>query len=169
MNYAAHFSVLARYNLWATRRLLDAVAALSEDDYRRDLGLFFKSVHLTLNHLLVGEHMLWRERFMRDASPRVALNAEVQPDRELLAQSLVEGAATWLPWIQALPKSRFDENLTYVSMRGQTNALPFAATLSHVFNHATHHRGQITAALTQLGHACPELDMVYLLQEEFNR
>ena len=44
--------------------------------------------------------------------------------------------------------------------------LPFAATLAHVFNHGTHHRGQITAALTALGQPCPELDMVYLLQEE---
>jgi uncharacterized damage-inducible protein DinB len=45
-------------------------------------------------------------------------------------------------------------------------ALPFAATLAHVFNHATHHRGQITAALTAAGHAAPELDLVYLLQQE---
>ena len=47
--------------------------------------------------------------------------------------------------------------------------LPFAATLAHVFNHGTHHRGQITAALTAMGHACPELDMVWMLQAESAR
>ena len=44
--------------------------------------------------------------------------------------------------------------------------LPFAATLGHVFNHGTHHRGQITAAITAMGHACPEIDMVWMLQAE---
>ncbi len=46
------------------------------------------------------------------------------------------------------------------------HSLPFAATLAHVFNHRTHHRGQITAALTAMGQPAPELDMVYMLQAE---
>ena len=49
-------------------------------------------------------------------------------------------------------------------MRGTAASLPFAATLTHVFNHGTHHRGQVTAALTALGQPCPELDLVYYLQ-----
>ena len=44
--------------------------------------------------------------------------------------------------------------------------LPFALTLSHVFNHGTHHRAQITAAVTAMGHVCPELDLVWMLQAE---
>ena len=45
-------------------------------------------------------------------------------------------------------------------------SLPYAATLMHVFNHATHHRGQITAAMTTLDYASPELDMLFMLMEE---
>ena len=45
-------------------------------------------------------------------------------------------------------------------------SLPFAATLLHVFNHGTHHRGQITAALTSMGYHCPEIDLVNMLVEE---
>jgi uncharacterized damage-inducible protein DinB len=37
--------------------------------------------------------------------------------------------------------------------------------MTHVFNHGTHHRGQITAAMTILGHKCPELDLFYMLLE----
>jgi uncharacterized damage-inducible protein DinB len=48
-------------------------------------------------------------------------------------------------------------------------SLPFAATLAHVFNHGTHHRGQISAALTAMGQPAPELDLVFLLQEESTR
>ena len=46
------------------------------------------------------------------------------------------------------------------------HSLPFAATLAHVFNQSTHRRGQITAALTAMGQAAPELDMVDMLQAE---
>ena len=148
MHPVAHFQTLARYNVWATARVLDATAALPEHDYRRDVGLFFKSIHGTLNHLLVGEHLLWFRRFDEGISPTLALNAEVEPDRAALAERLQAGAACWEPLIARWP------------------AEPFAATLAHVFNHGTHHRGQITAALTALGQPCPELDLVYFLQTE---
>lgn len=169
MDARAHFLQLARYNVWATRRLLDAVAVVSDADYRKDLGLFFKSIHGTLNHLLVGEHMLWYPRFARGVSPKVELNAEVEPERDRLGQALKGGAANWLPLIDGWPAERFDGALNYTNMRGQAMSLPFVPTLAHVFNHGTHHRGQITAALTALGHASPELDLVYLLQEEASK
>lgn len=161
-----HFSGQARYHIWATHRLLEAISRVSDQDYRRDVGLFFKSIHGTLNHLLVGEHLLWFPRFAKGASPVLALDAEIEPERERLAQALRGGAANWSPLIASWPAERFDGQLSYTTMRGTPANLPFAATLAHVFNHATHHRGQITAALTHLGHDCPELDMVYFLQTQ---
>jgi uncharacterized damage-inducible protein DinB len=83
-----------------------------------------------------------------------------------LAQALNGGAANWSYLMANLPAERFDSQLDYQTSKGVPQSLPFAATLAHVFNHATHHRGQITAALTALGQPCPELDMVYFLQTE---
>jgi uncharacterized damage-inducible protein DinB len=166
MNPTQHFGLLARYNAWATDRLLGAVAAVPDADYRRDVGLFFGSIHGTLNHLLVGEHLLWFVRFAEGRSPSVALDAEVETDRQRLAQRLRDGAARWAPLVAAWPDERWDGTLDYTTMRGTAASLPFAATLAHVFNHGTHHRGQITAALTALGQPCPELDLVYFLQAE---
>ena len=166
MNPHTHFLQLARYNVWATARLLDAVAALSDEEYRRDMGLFFKSIHGTLNHLVVGEHMLWFRRFAEGVSPKVALDMEAEPDRERLSGALKSGAAHWAPLIASWPAERFDGRLDYTTMKGVPVSLPFGSTLAHVFNHGTHHRGQITAALTALGHPAPELDFAYLLHEE---
>ena len=166
MEARAHFAVMARYNVWATQRLLDVVAALDEHDYRRDLGLFFKSVHGTLNHLLVGEQLVWYPRFAAGVSNRMALDAEAEPDRARLDARLREGAARWQPLIESWPAERFGGTLDYATTKGVPLSLPFAATLAHVFNHGTHHRGQITAALTALGQPCPELDLVYMLQQE---
>ncbi|MBC7938539.1 MAG: DinB family protein [Chitinophagaceae bacterium] len=161
-----HLQTLARYNLWATRRLLTHVAVLPDEHYRRDLGLFFKSVHGTLNHLLVGEHLLWFARFAEGRSDVHALDEEAEPDRTRLGERLIDGALGWLPLLDAWPDERLHGTLAYRRMAGQDVVLPFAATLAHVFNHGTHHRGQVTAALTMLGAPSPEIDLVFMLQEE---
>jgi uncharacterized damage-inducible protein DinB len=170
MDFREHFLTLARYNLWATGRLLDEhVAALTDEQYRRDAGLFFGSVHGTLNHLLVGEHLVWFARFALGDSPRLALDDEAEPDRASLAARLRVGATAWVAYIESLPDDRWHGTLEYTTMRGARASLPFAATLAHVFNHGTHHRGQISAALTAMGQPCPVLDLVYMLQVESAR
>ncbi len=162
----SHCLTLARYNLWATRKLFEHVDALPEDDYRRDAGLFFKSVHRTLNHLLIAEHLVWFPRFADGVSNRIALDAEVEPDRVRLRHRLLEGAQRWQPLIAACDEARFDSTLSYTTTLGVAQSMPFAATLAHVFNHGTHHRGQITAAVTAMGHACPELDLLWMLRAD---
>lgn len=157
-----YFLTMARYNLWATRKLYEHVDALSDDDYRRDAGLFFKSVHGTLNHLLLAEQWVWFPRFAESVSNRIALNQELETDRIRLRERLIDGTQQWLPFIDTLDASRFDGRLDYVSTNGVARSLPFSLALGHVFNHGTHHRGQITA----MGHACPEIDLVWMLHQQ---
>lgn len=162
-----HFLMLARYNLWATEHLLNKhVLELTEAAYRRDCGLFFLSVHGTLNHLLVAEHLIWFERFASGVSPKRALDEQVESTRRQVIAGLMKGARRWEPLIESWPESRFADTLDYVTTKGVAQSLPLAATLTHVFNHGTHHRGQISAAITSMGHACPEIDLVWMLQEE---
>ncbi|CAM5784956.1 DinB family protein [Rhizobacter fulvus] len=166
MDPRAYFTTLARYNAWATRKLFEHVDALPEADYRRDCGLFFKSVHGTLNHLLVGEHAIWYPRFAEGVSNQLALNAELEADRGRLRGRLLDAAPRWVALIATLDDERFDGTLDYTTTRGVAQSLPFAAALGHVFNHGTHHRGQITAAITAMGQPCPEIDLVWMLQAE---
>ena len=161
-----HLRTLARYNRWATRELFAHVDTVPDADYRRDAGLFFKSIHGTLNHLLLAEHEVWYRRFAEGESPVIALDAEIEPDRDALRERLVEGALGWLPLIEVWPEARLLGKIEYRRGQGDVVVLPFAATLAHVFNHGTHHRGQITAALTAMGRTCPELDMARMLVQE---
>jgi len=164
---AEQMLTLARYHAWATQRLVEQLRALPEGEYRRDVGLFFKSVHGTLNHLLVAEAEIWWRRFVERRSPAgIALDAELEPDRAQLEQRLLAAAGAWGPWVATLSDERLAGSLEYRTLRGGDVALPFAATLAHVFNHGTHHRGQISAALTAMGQACPVLDLVAMLQQE---
>ncbi|RAK63146.1 damage-inducible protein DinB [Phenylobacterium kunshanense] len=157
---------MARHHVWATERLLSSLEALPEDDYRRPCGLFFGSIHGTLNHLLLTDREIWFPRFASGRSPSLPLDAELERDRRRLASGLIEAAAQWSDYLEGVSEGDLAGDLHYVMTTGQPRTLPTAATLLHVFNHATHHRGQITAAISLLGYEFLPLDLAYLLISE---
>lgn len=163
------FQLMARYNIWATKRLIQALENVTDEDFSKDCGLFFKSILGTLNHLLIGEHYLWFARFSEGNSPVIALNTMIESNRNTLTKALEERAENWIFFLENLDVACIERNLDYTTSTGKDMSLPYWATLLHVFNHATHHRGQITAALTAMGYDCPELDLVYMLVEEKSR
>jgi uncharacterized damage-inducible protein DinB len=162
----AYFQDLVRYHAWATRKLYDHIDALSEEEYRRDAGLFFTSVHGTCNHLLVAEHAVWFPRFAEGVSNAIALDSELEHERAALRERLLAAVPRWQALIASFDEARFAGRLDYKTTKGVAQSLPFAPTLGHVFNHGTHHRGQISAAITAMGYPCPEIDWVWMLQAE---
>ncbi|AMM25227.1 DinB family protein [Variovorax sp. PAMC 28711] len=163
MQIAHYFTRLARYHAWATHRLLLDLAQLSDEEWHRDLRLFFGSVHRTVNHLLVAD-TIWYARFAEKPSLRIALDAELHADRAVLCAALAAAVDRWAPWVEAMEATRLDGDLVYTRTDGVAARIPFAPALGHVFNHATHHRGQITAGVTAMGHPGPSLDWASLLQ-----
>ncbi len=103
-------------------------------------------------------------RGRRHAGGAARRRSRARPGR--LRDRLLEGARVWLALLDAWPEARLLGRLDYRRLAGQAVSLPFAATLLHVFNHGTHHRGQITAAITAMGHPGPEIDLVWMLQQE---
>ena len=163
-----YFDMLARYHLWATDKLLTQLAGISDAHYRQDCGLFFRSVHGTLNHMLVGE-LHWHARFADGVSLKLALNAELKFGRAATVAALRDAVCHWSDWLAAVAPERFTSQIHYSRASGEQVITPFAATLGHVFNHGSHHRGQISAALTGMGYACPEMDIIYMLQSEMKK
>ena len=70
----AYFVMFSRYNAWANERLYEAAAALPDVDFRADRGAFFKSMHGTLNHLLVTDR-IWMQRFTGEGEAPDGLDA----------------------------------------------------------------------------------------------
>lgn len=168
MDMRDYFGTLARYHVWATEKLLAEVAIMSDAHYRQDSGLFFTSVHGTLNHMLVGEQH-WYSRLAEGISLKLPLNAELEPDRTALAAALRGAVKRWDAWIATVDVERFNGNIRYIKASGEQITTPFASTLGHVFNHGTHHRGQISAALTGMNYAVLEMDLIYMLQAEMKQ
>jgi len=97
------------------------------------------------------------------------LNEEVETDRVRLRQRLADGAERWWPLVASWDRLRCEGMPNYTTTKGVPQSPHFAPTLGHVFNHGTHHVGQISAAITARGHACPELDLIWMLQAQATR
>lgn len=164
MNAKPHFETLARYNRWANRRLYGTAAALTDAQFGEDRGAFFGSVCGTLNHILVADR-IWLER-IEGTGPKPSALDEILHDRldELRAAREAEDERL-LQVVTAQPEERFETVFAYRNTKGTPFELPFAAVLTHVFNHQTHHRGQAHGLLSQFGLTVPAIDFVYFLLE----
>jgi uncharacterized damage-inducible protein DinB len=162
-----HFVMLAAYNAWANRRLYASAAALSDADYRADRGAFFGSVNGTLNHLLVADR-IWMNRFTGEGPTYARLDLLLHEDlRELEDARLAEDERI-VRWVDGLDSARLAGTFTYTTIVNPRRLTqPLAPALAHVFNHQTHHRGQVHALLTAIGGraAAPEMDLIYFQRE----
>ena len=72
---------MARYNQWMNEKLAAVCAQIPDSERRRDMGAFFKSIHGTLNHLLLADR-IWLGRFKSRPFVASALSAELYSDFE---------------------------------------------------------------------------------------
>ena len=157
----AHFDMFAGYNAWANRRLYDAAAALSDAQYREDRGAFFKSVHGTLNHLLVGDRV-WMHRFTGEGTPPARLDLILFEDFAGLRAAREAEDRRIVDYVKGLDEERLAGLIRYRRVTSpETVEQALALALAHFFNHQTHHRGQAHGLLTALTGRAPELDLLY--------
>ncbi|GAA4325869.1 DinB family protein [Pigmentiphaga soli] len=155
-----HFLMFAHYNAWANGRLYDAVAALDDAAYRADRGAFFKSVHGTLNHLLVTD-CIWLGRFTGEGGPGYRLDAILFQDFDALRRARVAQDQAILDYVAGLDAAALEADIRYRRVVDNDDVRqPLAQALAHLFNHQTHHRAQVHTILTGLGAEGPELDLL---------
>ena len=82
-----YFRQLAAYNKWENVRLYAALD-LSDQAYRLQVGMFFGSLHRTLNHLLLTDR-LWLKRLTGEGDHPNQLNAILHEDRIALGPARI--------------------------------------------------------------------------------
>jgi len=174
MMSAEWLSASARYNRWMNDKLYALVATLSDEARKRDCGAFFKSIHGTLNHLLVTDRV-WLARFEGLTAPDgfmapgiVALDQELYEDFEELRRERGLTDDQLSAWVAGLTPERLAAPLVFIR-RGHRLETPLWGTVAHLFNHQTHHRGQLTTLLSQQGHDPGVTDLFAMLREEAAR
>jgi uncharacterized damage-inducible protein DinB len=160
----SHFQMMACYNRWANERLYEAASTLPDELYRKDIGLFFKSLHGTLNHILTGDR-IWMHRLDGKGSSPGRLN-EVQHEEfaELRKARNAEDERI-AGYVEALDEGQLEKQIDYTNTRGQRFQDPVGLILPHLFNHQTHHRGQAHTGLSLLtGAEPPSLDLIGMVR-----
>ena len=160
-----HFALMARFNGWANDRLYETVSRVPDADYRRDCGAFFGSIHRTLNHLLVVDR-LWTGRIEGIDRGIRSLDQILYEDFESLRRARRDEDARLVALVGRLSPERLASPVVYRRIIGE--GLEETRTdhiLLTLFNHQTHHRGQVHVLLTQSGVTPPPLDVIFFLEE----
>lgn len=156
--------VLAQYNAWANQRLYQACSMLPAEEMSCRRPSFFGSIIATLNHGLVGDS-LWMGRFTGDENHGIsALDQILFDDLDGLAQARAEMDACIIAFFQA-PLGDLEEMFAYRTIAGQPVSSLRGLTMLHMFNHATHHRGQVHDMLSATHTPPPVLDLIYFLRQ----
>jgi len=162
-----HFTMFAHYNRWANRRLYAAAGALAQPDFRADRGAFFGSVCGTLNHLLVTDR-IWMARFGIDPMPPYRLDTILFEDLAPLRSARQAEDERLVGWIESLDAAAIGATITYRTLSSPADVTqPLRSALAHLFNHQTHHRGQVHGLLTAIAgrDAAPALDLILFQRE----
>ncbi|MGH7002668.1 MAG: DinB family protein, partial [Alphaproteobacteria bacterium] len=153
---------LAAYNRWMNGTVYAAAARLSDAERKRDLGAFFKSLHGTLNHILVGDRM-WMGRLTGQPVSFPSLAHELCAGFDELRRERAVTDDAIDAFVETLTPERNAGPLRYrTAINPRNAAFPFGFVLTHFFNHQTHHRGQATTLLMQLGVDPGLTDLLYL-------
>ena len=143
--------LMARYNRWMNDRLYAHCATMPDSERKRDRGAFFGSIHGTLNHLLWGDRM-WLGRFGGPPCTHPQFGTDMFASFDVLRTERATTDHAMLDWADQVRADWLAAPLVYTSVvDGKTRRLPAAVAAVHMFNHGTHHRGQLTTLLKQAG------------------
>lgn len=165
----------ADYNTIMNERIVSVCMTLDPEILWEDRGAFFHSIMGTLNHLLVADR-IWLHRFRHypwqtstwteriDFPLPQALDECPYRTLELYAQARSRMDETIRLWASEVAPRDLEGDLHYRDTQGSARQRPLTVVLVHFFNHQTHHRGQITTLLSQIGKDVGVTDFIALVE-----
>ena len=152
----------ADHNTWMNRRLYAVCEGMRDEERKRDLGAFFRSIHGTFNHILLADRV-WLGRLTGEPFAITSLAQELYADYAVLRREREKTDGEIEAFVAGLEEADLDKVLEYRSASGnEPRALTYAVVLSHLFHHQTHHRGQATTLIGQLGYDFGETDLILM-------
>ena len=160
----AYVQRMARYNRWQNDNLYGAADVLSDAERRRERGAFFGSIHKTLSHLLWADR-IWMSRFTDVPAPPGGIPESVAlyADWDALKTGRKDFDETMIAWADTIDPAWLAADQTYYSGATKRDwTRPRWVLVTHMFNHQTHHRGQVHSMLTQAGGRPSDTDLPFM-------
>lgn len=146
------------YSAWASGQLVEAAAALTQEELTRDFGTAAKSVLGTLVHVF-GADRIWLARLTGGPANKYLTDADYQ--LAVLQNDWPALYGRWKEWVAGLTDEAAAAEVSYQDLHGNPWRAPLGQTVMHVVNHGTHHRGQVSGFLRSMGHTPPKLDLIF--------
>jgi len=161
-----YFQRFSQYNQWMNQRLYQVCEAIPDSVRKQDQGAFFRSIHGTLNHLLLADKV-WLGRFHHQPFDIESLDQELYAEFEPLRQERQKTDKEIQDWVDSLTEEQLATPFTFTSFSQKRECIfPLWHVALHFFNHQTHHRGQLTTLLTQCGYDPGVTDLLRLPSAE---
>ena len=157
------FPMLSQFNAWVNAHIYASCDTLSEDEYRKDRGAFFHSIHGTLNHLLVVDR-LWFGRLTGTEHGIESLDQILYGDVGDLREARHAEDERIISIVSELSEEELTRPVAFRTMADTPRKMTGEKILMSVFNHQTHHRGQVTAMLAQAGADYGDIDIPFFLE-----
>lgn len=156
--------MMARYNAWQNSEIRKLVEAMPEAELTEDRGAFFGSIFATLNHILWAD-VFWLYRLGVGEKPDFAgsKHTEATPTIHVWGAERFKVDGRINEWTRLLKAVDLTGDVEWTSvLKDQKMSTPRAQCIMHMFNHQTHHRGQVHAMLTASGQKTTDTDLVFL-------
>ena len=140
---------LSAYNIWANQLLVDTINQLPEEKQKQELPSSFKSLHVTVLHMLDAESIWWQRMKLQERINRPSEN--FAGDMKEAANNLLNQNRQWDEWINNANEHQLNHVFHYQNTKKEQFKQPIYQMLLHMLNHGTYHRGQLLNMLRQLG------------------
>jgi uncharacterized damage-inducible protein DinB len=143
---------------WSDKQQAAAAGTVAAGRFSEVFGFGFGSVHATLVHM-IGRQDVWLHR-LRHGDETAAPTVVDLPTLDVIRDRWRAVHADWRDYIDGQTEAGLDAPFEYVR-RGQRYVSPVRALVANVFDHATHHRGQLNSLITLAGGMpvdCGQLD-----------
>ncbi|MEP4768695.1 MAG: DinB family protein [Roseibium sp.] len=158
----ALYQCMASYNAWMTEQAYAAAEKMSDADRKLDRGAFFKSVHSTLNHILFADRS-WMRRFSEKNYETGGMGEDLFGEFAELKAAHLDMCTDIVTFTDQLTSDWLAGPLEWTSVTDKvTRTRPRWVLLTHLFNHQTHHRGQLSTLLTQAGIDIGKTDLPFM-------
>lgn len=158
MTFATPLLTHLRFHRWATGQVLEETMALPAPDLMKDLKSSFPSVYDTVVHLYQSDS-IWLARF-EERPTGTRADYEAPGCLYDLRTAWMDVLDRLIAFADGLADSGWEREISYKTLAGVPYRTPIWQMILHVVNHGTHHRGQITTMLRQLGATPRNLDLI---------